>query len=356
MPLTRITGGQVKDQSITEDDLFLSDKLDWNVSIQRHGFCPKLPNNASLFLNGQGQWTSLPEIALPQNVYYVSPSFIQNSGQYWSNLKLLEQEINSLPPGREPLIIIYPGVYNWTGDLEFNRFVSLVSHGAVLGGTLKITQGAEIYVCKLAKCEIDSNNPVTIYAYDIGDLAFVGAHEVQHQMIANRILSLQTYGIVNSCNIVCNFIEETIFNGRNFNIYGANISRGLHAMQDCDMNLYNCKVLGDDFFAYGKMRLYSCYIHTMPISVDSSCRLALHDSFVNARGGGAIMAYGSQGGEVLLSNANLVCDGPYSIMYGLNIYIRGQSVSNHPRDPATTLMTPIDLIVDSNYENERYFY
>ncbi len=88
MPLTRITGVQVQDQSITEDDLSLSDKLDWNVSIQRHGFCPKLPNNASLYLNGVGQWTSPASsgAVLPEHVYYVSPVFTQNSGQYYNNM------------------------------------------------------------------------------------------------------------------------------------------------------------------------------------------------------------------------------------------------------------------------------
>lgn len=356
MPLTRVTGVQVQDGSITEDDLYLTDRSDWNVSIQRHGFCPKLPNNASLFLNGQGQWTSLPGIALPQNVYYVSPSFIQNSGQYWSNLKLLEQEINGLPAGREPLIVIYPGVYNWTGDLEFNRFVSVMAQGAVLGGTWKITRGAEICVYKLARCEINSNNPVTIYVYEIDDLVFMGIHEVQHQVIVNRILSLQTYGTVNSCNIVCNSIERAIFNGKNFNIYGAKISGGLYTMQDCDMNLYNCRVLCDDFYAYGKIRLHNCYINSMPILIDGGCRLALYNSFVNSRGSDAITTTGSQYGSVLLSDTNLVCGGSYSITNGLYVYIRGQSVSNFPREPMTILMTPVDLIIDSNYTNERDFY
>lgn len=39
-------------------DLLLSDVTDNNVDVTRHGFCPKLSNVASQYLNGQGVWST----------------------------------------------------------------------------------------------------------------------------------------------------------------------------------------------------------------------------------------------------------------------------------------------------------
>lgn len=46
----------------TEDDLILSDTTINNATPQRHGFCPKLPNDPTLFLRGDGQFAA-PEIS-----------------------------------------------------------------------------------------------------------------------------------------------------------------------------------------------------------------------------------------------------------------------------------------------------
>jgi hypothetical protein len=44
--------------NIIESDLTLSDNTNNNVSNARHGFAPKLPNDAAVYLNGAGQWTT----------------------------------------------------------------------------------------------------------------------------------------------------------------------------------------------------------------------------------------------------------------------------------------------------------
>jgi hypothetical protein len=63
-----VTGKLIKDAGVNlaskanaahthvESDLALSDVTTGNVSGTRHGFMPKLPNLAQLFLNGAGQW------------------------------------------------------------------------------------------------------------------------------------------------------------------------------------------------------------------------------------------------------------------------------------------------------------
>ena len=351
MPLTRVTGIQVRDQSITEDDLFLSDRLDWNVSIQRHGFCPKLPNNASLFLNGQGQWTSLPGIALPQNVYYVSPSFVQNQGPYWSDLKLLEQEINGLPAGREPLIVIYPGVYNWTGDLEFNRFVSVMAQGAVLGGTWKVKQGAEIYAKQIEKCVISGCiSDVMIYAEYIQELATAGICEGFYQIFVNKMDIINANGVALRFNIYANMIQQCNIGRAGYYIRGA-VVEGVNTSGDSDVGFYDCVITGELFLA-GKVRFQNCAINFGVNVIDG--RVAFYDSFVNAPGAEGIIC--TQDSSILLSNTNIICGGGWSISGQGYLYVRGQSTANTARNPNMVLMTPIDLIVDGNYENERYFY
>lgn len=352
MPLTRVTGVQVQDGSITEDDLYLTDRSDWNVSIQRHGFCPKLPNNANLFLNGQGQWASLPGLALPQNVYYVSPSFIQNSGQYWSDLKLLENEINGMPAGREPLIVIYPGIYSWIGDLEFNRFVSVMAQGAVLGGTWKITQGAEIYVKQLAKCLIENCAPdVTIFADYIGEIETRNTNEGYYQVFANTIDIINASGIALRFNIYANKINQCNIGGAFYNIWGAEITNGMVTGGDANVCFYDCVVEAESFLS-GKARFHNCTINFGVNVLDG--RVAFYDSFVNTNTAEGIIC--TQDSYLLLSGTNIVCGGSWSVSGQGYLYVRGQSTASTARHPGMVLMTPIDLIVDSNYENERYFY
>jgi hypothetical protein len=45
-------------QSVIEDDQFLVDVTTWNVSITAHGYVPKAPNDATLFLDGTGAWSA----------------------------------------------------------------------------------------------------------------------------------------------------------------------------------------------------------------------------------------------------------------------------------------------------------
>jgi len=47
--------------SVTEADLDLSDNTTADTSSTEHGFCPKLNNNSSYFLNGQGNWAVPPD-------------------------------------------------------------------------------------------------------------------------------------------------------------------------------------------------------------------------------------------------------------------------------------------------------
>jgi hypothetical protein len=50
--------GLVKDNSITEPMLNLSDVTTQNVSITKHGFVPKAPNSAAQYLDGTGAWST----------------------------------------------------------------------------------------------------------------------------------------------------------------------------------------------------------------------------------------------------------------------------------------------------------
>ena len=45
-------------QSVVEDDQLLTDNTTWDVSITAHGYVPKAPNDATLFLDGTGAWSA----------------------------------------------------------------------------------------------------------------------------------------------------------------------------------------------------------------------------------------------------------------------------------------------------------
>lgn len=48
--------------SHTESDLSFSDVTTGDVSAAKHGFCPKLPNDGSKFLDGTGSWSAVGDI------------------------------------------------------------------------------------------------------------------------------------------------------------------------------------------------------------------------------------------------------------------------------------------------------
>ena len=348
----KISGEQIRLNSIREEHLGFIDTVNGNSTTSRHGLLPKLSGNASEFLNGQGQWAALPGAALPQNVYYVSPSFVQNQGPYWSDLKLLEQEINGLPSGSEPLIVIYPGVYSWTGELEFNRFVSIMAQGATLGGTLKITQGAEVYVEQLAKCLIYGCTPdVTVFAYYIGEIETENVNEGYYQVFANTIDIISASGIALRFNIYANKINQCNVGRAFYNIWGAKITNGLVTGGDANVSFYDCVVVAQSFLS-GKARFHNCTINFGVNVIDG--RVAFYDCFINANTAEGIIC--TQDSYLLLSDTNIVCGGSWSVSGQGYLYVRGQSTANTARDPNMVLMTPIDLIVDGNYENEKYFY
>ena len=60
MAQTQIPGKQVKDNDITEVDIGLSDNTTNDVSISKHGFVPKAPNDTAKFLRGDAAWAALP--------------------------------------------------------------------------------------------------------------------------------------------------------------------------------------------------------------------------------------------------------------------------------------------------------
>ena len=51
-------GGLPSFGQVVEDDLSLSDNTTDDVSITKHGFAPKAPNDSSQFLNGLGSWAT----------------------------------------------------------------------------------------------------------------------------------------------------------------------------------------------------------------------------------------------------------------------------------------------------------
>jgi len=51
-------GLTISPQTVTETQIVLSDVTLDNVSIAAHGFAPKLPNDATKYLNGLGAYTA----------------------------------------------------------------------------------------------------------------------------------------------------------------------------------------------------------------------------------------------------------------------------------------------------------
>ena len=74
-------------QAIVEDDIYLQNNTTNNVSITKHGFAPILSDNATQFLNGQGNWVT-PTVGTENS--YLTQSFsnqttvnvIHNFGAY----------------------------------------------------------------------------------------------------------------------------------------------------------------------------------------------------------------------------------------------------------------------------------
>lgn len=60
MAKTVVPGHQVKDSSIAEVDIGLSDNTTNDVSISKHGLVPKAPNDTAKFLRGDATWADLP--------------------------------------------------------------------------------------------------------------------------------------------------------------------------------------------------------------------------------------------------------------------------------------------------------
>ena len=62
-PLKVTTGtGIVSSGNIIESEMTFSNNTVNDVSTSKHGFCPRLDNNTTHFLNGQGNWTEAPSI------------------------------------------------------------------------------------------------------------------------------------------------------------------------------------------------------------------------------------------------------------------------------------------------------
>lgn len=77
MPVTTIQTAQIRDTSVTEAKLSLSDVTTGDVTTSRHGFVPKAPNDSNQFLNGLGQWSTTSAGALnpsPGNNQFSGPS------------------------------------------------------------------------------------------------------------------------------------------------------------------------------------------------------------------------------------------------------------------------------------------
>jgi len=64
-----VTEAKIKDNEVTEAKLKLADNTTGNVSISRHGFVPKLPNDANQFLNGVGNWVNIVTVITLFSIY-----------------------------------------------------------------------------------------------------------------------------------------------------------------------------------------------------------------------------------------------------------------------------------------------
>ncbi len=152
MAKTEIQGSQVRDHSITESDLLLSDVTTYNADINKHGFLPKLPNDTSKFLNGVGEFV-VPNINVSNiNVPMLYGYYKANTNNYetWhatpgvgdilnSSLALATGFIYASPLHITKTITIdkiavslratasgesfYYGIYNDTGDMYPNELV-----------------------------------------------------------------------------------------------------------------------------------------------------------------------------------------------------------------------------------------
>lgn len=82
MPATTLQTAQIRDLSITEAKLSLSDNTTGNVNTSRHGFVPKASNNSLEYLNGSGLWSNPINLnSAPGNNTFSGPAISLTAGQ-----------------------------------------------------------------------------------------------------------------------------------------------------------------------------------------------------------------------------------------------------------------------------------
>lgn len=350
----KISGEQIKSASIQETHLSLSDTTDGNATTARHGLLPKLSGNASEFLNGLGQWAAAGGASqtLPSDTYFVSPAFTTNSGQFWSDLKLLESEINSSQSTVAPLIVVYPGTYQWTGDLNFTKAVAILADSAVLGGNIVLTQGATIYADTITNLKLDNAyGEVLVEAKRIVQLGTIGITEEPVVVIADDIGSCDLRAQNVSCDITSGRIGGgLVVNGSGTSLRGAYIS--CNVFGGGNFTVHDSKIQSSSVVinAEAKARFHNCYFNVNQIEVINA-HCALYDCFVRVVPGDISLNYGT----LLLANTNVVTS-DQSITGNGALYVRGGSTSNQQIANTVAVRTATTLTIDYAYEGETGFY
>lgn len=131
MARTQVNGGNIANNTVTEDDIALSDVTDLNVNSARHGFAPKLPWDITKYLRGDGAWATPPagsSAPLPENTFFVSPNYNGTAPYFPSVSDVMNHIQNIQSPVAMYSIVLYQGEYGGNSTL-IDYPVSIIAMG-----------------------------------------------------------------------------------------------------------------------------------------------------------------------------------------------------------------------------------
>tara|TARA_Y100000034_G_scaffold25708_3_gene30540 strand:+ start:4805 stop:7207 length:2403 start_codon:yes stop_codon:yes gene_type:complete len=175
------------------------DNTDLNATTTYHGLCPKLDNNATNFLNGQGGWAAVGGWPSDQNWVTVKDGGTPDTDCDYNTIAgaISDSKLN---------IVVLPATYTEDLTLNVNGMTLRLLQGVTLNGVHDIS-GTDVRVVgegKTAKCDAVANNDhlfdvsgarCTIQGLTLDSNTGVGSNSLIHINAAN-------------CSVLDNTMEE----------------------------------------------------------------------------------------------------------------------------------------------------
>lgn len=342
--------------------------------------------------NTQGTLTlfDIDNINLIDYVFYISKSFVNRNYPYFTSLNEANIYAEKEFPNKKIVFIVYPDIY--TEDISITCNCTILNLGGDFRGAFDISQTCEIIGGSYSEIIVNHKtidlkincNYASLVLSDLHDL------DIQANVIPNITLTNINYGNINSNTISSITINSSVSGSfvkiNSNNIGNANIlSNGITKIDgntieniyvQCEGTLYlNSTKLS--YFeinqAGSKNYISSCIINNINIEnagistleifnsqinrnifCNSINKLKLVNCVVDGQGQSAINS-GTGNLRVFLVNTSLLSFGGNAIEAAnpaIELYCRGQCVSNENIGQNVNLRTPTSIIVDTSFGAE----